>query len=151
MPARGFTLVELIVVMAVVGVLAAVVGPRMTENAPFSARAAGDAVASALRSAQRTAVAQRATVYVQVVAAAGTVALCADAGCVNPITAPDGAATWAQAASGLRFNADASFSVNAFGQPSFAAVYTVHVLYADGSDSGRGAQMQPETGYVTAL
>lgn len=147
---RGFTLVELIVVMSVIGVLAAVVGPRMADTSPFRARASGDAAVAGLRAAQRTAVARRAAVFVTVNAAAGTLALCGDAACSRVIAAPDGAAVWTQADAPLRFDADAAFSIDAFGRPSFATAYLLRVLNADGSDTGRGAQMEPETGVVSA-
>lgn len=57
--ARGFTMVELIMVMVLVGVLAAIGVPKLMGDNSFAAATFGDDVASALRSAQKTAVARR--------------------------------------------------------------------------------------------
>ena len=57
--ARGFTMVELIMVMVLIGVLAAIGVPKLVGDNSFAAATFGDEVASALRSAQKTAVARR--------------------------------------------------------------------------------------------
>jgi len=55
--AAGFTLIELIVVLTLAGVLAAVAGPRFFERGVFDERGYYDQLASALRYAQKLAVA----------------------------------------------------------------------------------------------
>lgn len=57
--AAGFTLVELVVIMIVVGILAAVVMPRMSLIGGFSARGYADQIEAYLRYAQKSALAQR--------------------------------------------------------------------------------------------
>lgn len=52
----GFTLVELVVVMAIAGVLAAFIAPRFWSQQTFSERGYADELASALRFTQKTAV-----------------------------------------------------------------------------------------------
>ncbi len=52
----GFTLIELITVIAILGVLAAVVGPRFASTGEYDARVFQDDVAQALRFAQAKAV-----------------------------------------------------------------------------------------------
>lgn len=56
---HGYTMVELITVMIVVGILAAVAIPRISNTSEFSANAYRNEVASALRHAQKSAVSHR--------------------------------------------------------------------------------------------
>jgi MSHA pilin protein MshC len=57
--ARGFTLVELLACIVIIGVLVAVTGPRFVSYQPFQERGYADEVAASLRYAQRVAVATR--------------------------------------------------------------------------------------------
>ena len=54
--ARGYTLVELVVVMAVAGILAAYIAPRFWNQQTFSDRGYADELAAALRATQKAAV-----------------------------------------------------------------------------------------------
>ncbi len=60
----GFTLVELVMVIVMVGVLAAIAVPRLMNSGDVSTRGLHDATLAYLRYAQKTAVAQRRTVCV---------------------------------------------------------------------------------------
>lgn len=73
MKARGFTLVELITVMVVIGILAVAALPRFFDRNVFEARGFLDETRALLSYAQKTAVAQRRTVCVAL--GAGGVAL----------------------------------------------------------------------------
>ena len=68
----GFTLIELIMTMVIVGILAAVVAPRFFDNNVFQERGAADQVKAALRYGQKVAIAQRSTVNVVITAAASS-------------------------------------------------------------------------------
>jgi len=61
---RGFTLVELVVTMIVIGIMAVVAIPRMSGIGTFDARGAADQATAYLRFAQKSALAQRR--YVQI-------------------------------------------------------------------------------------
>ena len=63
---HGFTMVELIAVMVIAGVLAAVVVPKFFSNSPFQARGFADQVQSTLRYAQKIAIAQHRNVCVSI-------------------------------------------------------------------------------------
>ncbi len=62
--AHGFTLIELIMVIVILGVLAVYAAPRMFNTGDFNARGFHDETLSLLRFAQKTAIAQRRTVCV---------------------------------------------------------------------------------------
>lgn len=76
--ARGFTLVELIMVIVILGVLAVYAAPRMFDNTAISARGFHDETMAYLRYAQKTAIAQRRTVCVAVNATGVTLAIFAN-------------------------------------------------------------------------
>lgn len=99
--ARGFTLVELVIVMTVIGILAVTLGPRFFTQSVFSQRGYADELASALRFAQKAAVSSQcptrliltATTYVAVQqAAAGNSCDSSDNSWSMPVLGADGAA-----------------------------------------------------------
>jgi MSHA pilin protein MshC len=64
MPFCGFTLIELVTAIVIIGVLSAVAVPRLFDNRAFSERGYVDEVASSLRYAQRLAIASECEVSV---------------------------------------------------------------------------------------
>lgn len=85
---RGFTMVELILVIVVAGILASVAAPRMLGRTGFDTRGFADQVAATVRFAQKLAVAQHTDVHVRLTAS--DVTLCYDAACATLAPGPGG-------------------------------------------------------------
>ena len=141
---RGFTMVELILVIAIAGILAAVAVPRMMGRTGFDPRGFADELSPTVRSAQKLAVAQRTDVFVRLTANDAT--LCYDAACATPAPGPGGEKPYTIAAPGGVAIAS-PLAVLAFdpgGRPNLAARLDIQV-------NGSGAHLvrvERETGYV---
>ena len=97
---RGFTLVELIVTMIVVGILAVAVIPRFADQSGFDARGFRDGTLSVLRYAQKSAVAQRRQVCVTFGAGSVSLRIASVWGgaCNTDLAGPDGKTQYSIAA-----------------------------------------------------
>ena len=80
--ARGFTIIELITVLVLAAILAAVAGARFFQRETFDARSLADQAVGMLRYAQKLAIAQNRPVYVRL--DGKSVAVCFTAACDTP-------------------------------------------------------------------
>lgn len=142
-PMRGFSVLELVIVIVIGGILAAIAIPRLTDR---ESRAVWfqEQVRASVRYAQRQAVAQRRCVFVTV--ATNQVSLFyGDAACAITGTAvadpATGGAYVVGAPEGVTIAppTPASFSFNGLGQPSSAVTFSV---------GGMAINVQAQSGYV---
>lgn len=143
----GFTLVELVVVLVLVGILAAVAIPRLVGIGSYDTRGFYDRVASGLRYAQKQAIAMRRVVCVNFGAASisFTFEPTSGAGCTTTLAGPNGQSpyTVVPQGSGVAFTSTpANFSFDALGRPSTGQTISIT------GDGTRTLSVEPETGYV---
>ncbi len=154
-PHSGFTLIELIVVMVMIGILAVVVLPRLDLLTGFDEIGYRDKVKATLEFARKSAVAQRRNVRVS--RAGNNLALTIDndvpegagAGLYpRQLTLPaadracGGATNQICAPAGITLAGSATLTFSPLGQPSAAASYTVT------GDAAHAIAVEAETGYV---
>ena len=84
----GFTLVELIAILVVVGIMAGVAAPRFFQRQGFDAVSYTDQVRALMRYGQKIAIAQSRNVFVRL--NVSSVALCYDAACTARVAPPGG-------------------------------------------------------------
>jgi MSHA pilin protein MshC len=155
--ARGFTLVELVTVIAIAGLLAAVIGPRFVGRDAFASRGFHDEAQSVVRYAQKTAVAWRRQVYVCVTATAVKAGSlnnsCASSLLVHPAN-PAATLTTTPPPSGVTLSPTVNFRFDGSGRlldnagtPSATAI-TITVTSTIAGDPARQIVVEAETGYV---
>lgn len=144
---------ELVVIIGIVALLAAIITPRFVGPDAFRSRGFFDQATETVRFAQKISVASRLEVLVCVTATTITAAL-ATAGCGTPLNNPaTGQSLTATAPAGVTL-AGASFSfiaptaTQAGGQPSTGAQVVIAVNSAIAGDPARQIVIERETGYV---
>lgn len=92
-PERGFTMVEMVTVLIILGILAVAVLPRLDSGDLFRQAGFRDQVVAALRHAQKTAVSHRRLVCATVAPDGLTLGIATsfgDAACASALAGPDG-------------------------------------------------------------
>ncbi len=142
---RGFTLVELITIIIILGIISVVALPRFTSKSSFDSRAFSDEVKSTLRLAQKLAVAQHRNSCVNVTAAnvAIKVSSAEPGACDTALPSLSGSGNYlinAPGSSVLTFSA-ATITFDLKGSPGATAI-TLKV------DTEPTITVEAETGYV---
>jgi MSHA pilin protein MshC len=150
---RGFTLVELVVTIIILGIISAVVMPRFASLGTFDAAGYSDQVQALLRYANKTALAQRTMVLAdyatpKLCVTSGTCSVASCTGADLPL--PGGA--WKAPVSTTTVIGGTQFCFDSMGRPYTAGTVpmaaTVTLQVQDSGATIRSIHVEAETGYV---
>lgn len=154
---NGYTLIETISVIAIIGIIAFIAVPRFFSLQVFQMRGTSGASLGILRYAQNTAVAHRRSVYVKIDSATSTISLCyADFPCssANYVPGPSNEKPYSVTALGSTITPDATFFFDALGRPYNTgdtipiSTFTGLTVTVSGGGDTAIAMVEKETGYV---
>lgn len=159
----GFTLVELVLVLTIAGVLAAVAGPRMVDRTAFQTHGGAAEIRTALRYAQKLAMAKNREVCVSIDTSLSSLTLMLEdpvvvsgstcnqdvvrlGGNPSPTPPPPAITTYTVTLpAGINLaSSAATFSFDSLGRPSIPA----GVNLTAGGSAPVTVTVEPETGYV---
>lgn len=149
----GFSLVELVVTLLVIGILAVTMAPRMFSIQGFDARGFYDQTMSILHYAQKTAIAQRRTVCVAFTANSATLTIASAAlatTCDTNLIGPNGVAPYGVTArNNVTYTAmPTGFNFDGRGRPINAAGSLVASQTIQVSGNTNTLTIEAQTGYV---
>jgi len=143
---QGFTLIELIMILVIVGILAVVVAPRFLGTSVFQSRGFADQVQAALRYAQKVAIAQHRNVCVAMTASTISLKIAsldgAASACDTNLVLPGQTTNIVSAPSAsITLSPAASFNFDALGSTPAQQIITV-------SGATNNIVVEAQTGYV---
>jgi MSHA pilin protein MshC len=143
----GFTLVELVVTIVVLGIIAVVAMPRFAARNTFDSRGFYDRATATVRYAQKLAIAQRRPIFVCVNTPADHIRVASASGCAAPLSDISGVTLDVPAPSGVTLTSSATeFSfLGGLGQTSAQVTITLNSTIGD---PARSIVVENETGYV---
>ena len=146
---HGFTLVELVIVISLMGILGAIAASRMLTSQGFASRGFYDEAQAVVRYAQKTAIAWHRTIVVCV--AADNVSAISNTDCNAPTYVPHpldaSKPLKSTAPSGVTLSPTGSFSFDSGGRPSVPGT-TITLVSTNTDDPVRQIIVAAETGYV---
>ncbi len=136
---KGFTLVELVMVVVILGIVSITAAPKFMDNSVFQSRGFTDQVLATLRYAQKSAIAQHQNVCVSLTTTSVTLTI--NATCSLPLYLPDRQSNSLTAPTGITLSSTTmSLTFNALGQGT-AATITISGVTSP-------IIVEAETGYV---
>lgn len=147
---RGYTLIELVIVLSITGILAASLGPRFFTQSVFSQRGYADELAAALRLTQKAAVASGCAAQLTVTATSYAAALQAGSGNAcnsadttwsTSVVGPDGTAVEDSAPSGTTASPTGAYQFDDQGRLTSSPGTTLTI-------GARTVTIVPGTGFV---
>ncbi len=140
-PSTGFTLVELVMIIVILGILSVVVMPKFWDNSTFQARGFADQVLATLRYAQKSAIAQHQNVCVSLTTTAIALKIIGTPPCTTNLNLPGAQSNSLTAPSGITLNPAISLTFDALGRASTTATIAI-------SGVTPSITVEAETGYV---
>lgn len=137
---RGFTLIELVMVILITGILSVFLMPKASFFNNMDSAAAADKISSILSTAQKNAIASRRTIWI--VTTASSLKACYNASCTQPVTGIGGDAISMSSPTGTGIvTSNSSFTFDGLGRPNATA--NVVITYF-----GRTVTVEQETGLI---
>lgn len=155
----GFTLVELVVVLVLIGILALTVAPRFFDTSAFEVAGFTTRVQGVIQYSQKLAMTQRQSVYVQIDNTANSVELCYvnafPCPVSNQVSGPYGESDYrAEAPEDVNLATSATFYFDALGKPYLASdtipdsTFSTLTINIVGGGDTRNVVVEEESGYV---